>query len=87
MENIGCGQEDIFAPQLEKSVNRRSKSILKNRVDFKRFMSHPKGCDVSRLKNSKNFLEDVGEVIERWHPTEKWKKPYGKILNETRKLH
>ena len=38
-------------------------------------------------KYAKAFLDDVGEVIERWHPTEKWKKPYGSVLNETRKLH
>lgn len=33
------------------------------------------------------FLKEMGDWMELWHPTEKWKKPYGKILNETRKLH
>lgn len=32
------------------------------------------------------FLEEVGRTMERWHPTEKRHKPYGRILNETRKL-
>lgn len=36
---------------------------------------------------AKSFLEDMGNVIERWHPTEKWKRPYGQVLNEHRTLH
>lgn len=36
---------------------------------------------------AKAFLEDIGEVLEQWQPTEKWQRPYGKELNETRKLH
>lgn len=38
-------------------------------------------------QHAKAFLEDVGEVLNRWHPVEKWKRPYGQMLNETRKLH
>jgi hypothetical protein len=38
-------------------------------------------------RHAKKFLEDIGEVLERWHPTEKWKRPYGDELNEKRNLH
>ena len=37
--------------------------------------------------HAKAFLEQMGEVINRWHPVEKWQKPYGDVLNEHRKLH
>ena len=33
------------------------------------------------------FLKEMGDWMEIWDPTKRWKKPYGKILNETRKLH
>ena len=36
---------------------------------------------------AKIFLEQMGEYIELWNPTEKWKKPYGDVLNEHRNLH
>ena len=36
---------------------------------------------------AKIFLEQIGEYMELWNPTKKWKRPYGKILNETRTLH
>ena len=36
---------------------------------------------------AKIFLEQMGEYMELWDPTKKWKRPYGKILNETRTLH
>lgn len=36
---------------------------------------------------AKTFLEQMGEYIELWNPTEKWKKPYGDVLNEHRNLH
>lgn len=37
--------------------------------------------------NAVTFLEEVGEYMNYWHPIEKWKKPYGSILNEDRSLH
>ena len=36
---------------------------------------------------AKIFLEQMGEFMELWDPTEKWQKPYGDVLNEHRKLH
>ena len=36
---------------------------------------------------AKIFLEQMGEYMELWNPMKKWKRPYGKILNETRTLH
>jgi len=33
------------------------------------------------------FLERVGEWMKIWHPSEKWQKPYGDVLNEHRNLH
>ena len=33
------------------------------------------------------FLEQMGEWMEIWDPSEKWKRPYGEELNEKRKLH
>ena len=36
---------------------------------------------------AKTFLEQMGDYIELWHPSEKWQKPYGDVLNEHRKLH
>lgn len=36
---------------------------------------------------AKIFLEQMGEYMELWNPTKKWKRPYGKMLNETRSLH
>lgn len=37
---------------------------------------------------AKIFLEQMGEYMELWNPTKKkWKRPYGKMLNETRTLH
>ena len=36
---------------------------------------------------AKIFLEQMGEYMELWNPTKKWKQPYGKMLNETRFLH
>lgn len=36
---------------------------------------------------AKIFLEQMGEYMELWNPTKKRKRPYGKILNETRTLH
>lgn len=36
---------------------------------------------------AKTFLEQMGEFMELWDPSEKWKKPYGQVLNEQRKLH
>ena len=33
------------------------------------------------------FLEGMGDWMELWHPSEKWQKPYGDVLNEHRKLH
>lgn len=33
------------------------------------------------------FLEQMGNFMELWDPTEKWQKPYGDVLNEHRKLH
>ena len=38
-------------------------------------------------KSAVEFFEEVGKVLNQWHPIEKWKRPYGKVLNETRKLH
>ncbi len=36
---------------------------------------------------AKTFLEQIGEYMELWNPTEKWEKPYGDVLNEHRNLH
>ena len=36
---------------------------------------------------AKIFLEQMGEYMELWDPTKKWKRPYGKMLNKTRTLH
>ena len=36
---------------------------------------------------AKTFLEQMGEYMELWDPTQKWKKPYGDVLNEHRNLH
>lgn len=36
---------------------------------------------------AKIFLEQMGEVMKIWNPSEKWQKPYGDVLNEHRKLH
>ena len=36
---------------------------------------------------AKIFLEQIGEYMELWDPTKKWKLPYGKMLNEIRSLH
>ena len=33
------------------------------------------------------FLRMMGEYMEIWSPSEKWKKPYGDELNEHRNLH
>lgn len=33
------------------------------------------------------FFEEIGEVLNRWSPPEKWEKPTGDVLNEHRKLH
>ena len=37
--------------------------------------------------HAKKFLEEVGEVLNRWQPIEKWHRAYGKDLNEKRELH
>lgn len=36
---------------------------------------------------AKIFLEQMGEYMELWDPSKKWKKPYGDVLNEHRNLH
>ena len=36
---------------------------------------------------AKIFLEQMGEYMELWDPSEKWVKPYGDALNEHRNLH
>ena len=36
---------------------------------------------------AKTFLEQMGEYMELWDPSEKWEKPYGNVLNEHRDLH
>jgi hypothetical protein len=38
-------------------------------------------------KHALKFLEEMGIVLNKWNPVKKWVRPYGKILNETRKLH
>ena len=35
---------------------------------------------------AKTFIEQMGEYIELWNPSEKWVKPYGDVLNEHRNL-
>ena len=38
-------------------------------------------------KHALKFLEDMKVVLDIWDPPKKWGRPYGKILNEQRKLH
>lgn len=38
-------------------------------------------------EHARNFLAQMNETFNIWHPPEKWRRPYGDVLNEKRKLH